>query len=291
MAGANQLSFDRIDHRPDCIERWAHSIRQTYGGVVAIALELSKGPLVAALQKYDFFVLFPIHPTTLARYRSAFVPSGAKDDPTDAQWALELLLRHPEKFAPFQPQSPSMRSLVSLTEHRRHLVEDKVRVSNRLCSNLKQYYPVMLELFERHDTAVFCDFLTRWPTIADIKRVRIGTLEKFFNEHNARNAKLNQKRGELIRQAMPLTEDPGIVEPSKSYTRALVEQLKVILLSVKRLDLEIQALASTMTDYPVFESFPGAGKHLAPRLMDAFESSEGASVPRMTYRNTLALPR
>jgi hypothetical protein len=42
---------------------------------------------VYALQKYDFIVLFPINPATLARYRQAFKPSGAKDDPTDAELA------------------------------------------------------------------------------------------------------------------------------------------------------------------------------------------------------------
>jgi hypothetical protein len=29
-------------------------------------------------------VLYPINPSTLASYRQAFSPSGAKDDPTDA---------------------------------------------------------------------------------------------------------------------------------------------------------------------------------------------------------------
>jgi hypothetical protein len=33
---------------------------------------------------------------TLARYRSAFTTSRTKDDPTDAEYALELLLRHPK---------------------------------------------------------------------------------------------------------------------------------------------------------------------------------------------------
>lgn len=49
---------------------------------MAIAVELSKGPIVYALQKYDFFVIHPVNPTTLAKYRKAFNPSGAKDDPT-----------------------------------------------------------------------------------------------------------------------------------------------------------------------------------------------------------------
>jgi len=49
-------------------------------------LEIDKGPLVYALQKYHFLVLFPVNPATLAKYRQAFTPSRAKDDPTDASW-------------------------------------------------------------------------------------------------------------------------------------------------------------------------------------------------------------
>jgi transposase len=69
---------------------------------------------------------------TLAAYREAFTPSRAKDDPTDAELALDLLMRHPERFTPLQPQSAEMRTLCNLTEHRRELVGDKTRFTNRL---------------------------------------------------------------------------------------------------------------------------------------------------------------
>ena len=42
------------------------------------------------------------------RYREAFSPSGAKDDPSDAELALEVLLTHPERFKPLNPQSAQM---------------------------------------------------------------------------------------------------------------------------------------------------------------------------------------
>ena len=99
---------------------------------MAVALKLSKGPIVYALQKYDFIVLFPVNPVTLARYRQAFTPSGAKDDPSDAELALDLLVCHRDKFAPLQPQSAPMRTLIHLVEQRRQLVNDKLRFTNRL---------------------------------------------------------------------------------------------------------------------------------------------------------------
>ena len=133
------------------------STHRRFGGPIAVALEFGEGPIVYALQKYDFFVLFPINPLTLAKYREAFTPSRAKDDPTDAELALDLLERHPERFTPLQPQSVEMRTLCSLTEHRRELVGDKTRFTNRLTVTLKQYYPHALDWFDQRDTVLFCD--------------------------------------------------------------------------------------------------------------------------------------
>src|SRR6266851_2556362 len=191
-AGSEQREFDRIAHQVGSIDQWAKTLHRRFGGPIAVALELAKGPIVAALQKYDFFTLFPINPSTLAKYREAFKPSRAKDDPTDAELALDLLLRHPERFAPLRPQSVAMCSLLSLVEQRRELVGDKTRFTNRLCDALKQYYPQALEWFEDRGTILFCDFLTRWPTLAAVRRARRTTLEVFFHAHNCRHAEIGR---------------------------------------------------------------------------------------------------
>jgi hypothetical protein len=64
---------------------------------VAICLELEQGPLVYALREYDFLVVFPVNPLTLARFCEAFATSRAKDDPSDVRLQLELLLKHRDR--------------------------------------------------------------------------------------------------------------------------------------------------------------------------------------------------
>jgi transposase len=182
-AGSQVREFVCIPHEVTPIEEWACSLRERFGGPIAVALELSKGPLVYALQKYEFLVLFPINPATLAKYREAFKPSRAKDDPTDAELALDLLLCHRDKFTPLHPQSVEMRTLLCLVEQRRQLVNDKTRFTNRLCNALKQYFPQAVAWFDRRDTFVFCDFLARWPTLSHVRRARTASLERFFWDH------------------------------------------------------------------------------------------------------------
>ena len=75
----------------------ARGLKERFGGTIAVALELTKGPIVYALQKHDFIVLFPVNPSMLAKYREAFKPSHAKDDPTDAELALDLMLRYSQQ--------------------------------------------------------------------------------------------------------------------------------------------------------------------------------------------------
>jgi hypothetical protein len=122
-AGSDKREVKVLEHKPEAIEAWATALLQRFvGGPIAIALELNKGPIVEALRKYDGFVLFHINPMMLAKYREAFTPSRAKDDPTDAELQLELLLGHRDKLTPLVPQSPEMRTLAQLVEHRRRLV-------------------------------------------------------------------------------------------------------------------------------------------------------------------------
>jgi len=269
-AGGQHRTFTCLPHKVEEIEAWALDLHKRFGGQMAVALELSKGPLVYALQKYNFFVIFPVHPSTLAKYREAFTPSRAKDDPTDAELALDLILRHPNRFKPLNPQSVEMRTLTSLVEQRRRLVNDRVRLTNRLRDALKQYYPQALQWFDRIDTPLFFDFIERWPTLVEAKRARRTTLETFFRRHNMRSAQVLETRLKSIKTASPLTSDAAVITPHRLHALALIDSLRAILIAIKRFDQEIAELAPKHPDYKLFDALPGAGPSLAPRLLVAF---------------------
>jgi hypothetical protein len=98
----------------------------------ASTLEQTRGPLIYALLEYPFFVLYPVNPATTARYRQAFKTSRAKDDPSDAQICLELLLHHREKLTPWLPEDAQTRELSCLLQHRRTAVDLRTLLSNML---------------------------------------------------------------------------------------------------------------------------------------------------------------
>jgi transposase len=270
-AGSQKREFSVLEHQPDTIDAWVSTLRTRFKGQpIAICLELNKGPIVSALGKYDFLVLFPVNPLTLARYREAFTPSHAKDDPSDAELQLELLLTHRDKLKPLNPQSTAIRALEQLVEHRRRLVGDKVRLTNRLTSALKNYFPHVLQWFDDKDTTIFCDFLTQWPTLKAVQLARRSTLERFFRAHHVRYADVIDQRIQAIKSATPLTTDAGVIAPTALLVQALVSQLRVTLQAIDDFDEAIAQRAQSHPDFPLFNSLPGAGAVLAPRLLAAF---------------------
>jgi Transposase len=111
------------------------------GGQVAVCLEQSNGRLISALVTYDPVVLDPITPRMLAKLREALAPSGQKDDPADAQLGRELVRQHQAKLQPWCPADEPTRTRQWFVEHRRPLVRDQTRLTNRLTRGLNGYVP------------------------------------------------------------------------------------------------------------------------------------------------------
>ena len=97
--------------------------------------------------------------------RQAFSPALGKDDPSDADYLLDLLQHHRARLRPWRPDDEQTRTLRLLVEQRRRLINDRTRLSNRLTAQLKCYFPQVLDWFAELSTVLVCDFLTRWPTL------------------------------------------------------------------------------------------------------------------------------
>ena len=83
VAGSTRREFLRLEHRPEVIAAWVCTLRTRFNGQpIAICLELNKGPMVSALQNYEFLVLFPVNPLTVAKYRVVYDLFREFSDPT-----------------------------------------------------------------------------------------------------------------------------------------------------------------------------------------------------------------
>ena len=260
-----------ISSKPESIDVWANGLKQRYPNQqIAVGCELKKGPLIYALSKYNHLTLFPINPSTVSKYRKAFSHSGAKDDPTDAKIQTEILLHNMHKLRALEPESADIRALAQLTVNRRKLVQERVRITNKMTAALKNYYPQVIEWFTEKHTNVFIAFMQRWPTLEQAQSARKDTLTRFFHAHHVRYQHIIEKRINAIKTSHHLTKDNGVIVPNQLLVTGLLQQLKAIVASIKEHDEHIKHYYSDCDDRMIFDSFPGAGTVFAPRLLTAF---------------------
>lgn len=268
--GAQDLKIESVLQKSEAIHEWVMKLKsKAQGGKVAIALEQSKGGLIFALMKYDFIVLYPINPATVAKYRETWKTSGAKDDPSDAVLILELLEEHHKKLSPWHPEPKDIRLLQRLADHRTKLVQELKRVGNKITSTVKEYYPVILELFPRIYRDITADFILAFPTIEAAQSATDEELTTFLRTHAAGGEKRIAKRIALIREASALIEDEAIIESNALFVKALALQIKALNQAIAQYEIRIEAVYHTLPDKQLFDSLPSAGEVSAPRLLAA----------------------
>lgn len=274
VAGSGRREPEVIEHTPEALDEWVLRLRTRFGRQkIAVCLEQSRGPLVYALMKCEFLVLYPVNPKSLAAFRETFAPSRAKDDPSDAEFLLDLVTHHHDKLTPWTPDDVQTRKLALLVEARRQAVDLRTQLSNRLQSALKNYFPQALQWAgEELHTRIACDFLLAWPTLDLLKRENEETVRAFYYGHNCRRADLIEQRIGAIAHATPLTRDKAVIESHRLTVELLATQLRALIPSIGAFDEEIRRVFGAHPDAPIFASLPGAGDVTAPRLLAAFGS-------------------
>ncbi len=271
-SGKNTSTHQLIDHTPEAIRDWLEKLRQQYpGGNIAICLEQSKGALIFHLLGYDYLTLFPVNPKSLARFREAFTVSGAKGDASDADLLREMVAVYNDRLRPWSPDDEQTRTLSFLAEGRRKTVMERTRLTNRLRSNLKMYFPQAIELAgETLYSKMALDFLHTWPQLHDIQRARNSTIQTFYSSHNSRSKKRINKRMTLIRSTSPLTKDQAVIKSCLITVKLLLGLINQLNNAIDEFDRELKMLYENHPDKNVFNSFPGSGDALGPRLLSAW---------------------
>jgi transposase len=272
-AGSEQRERGGLEHSPEAVEAWVGQLCRRFANrPIAVAVEQSRGALVFMLSKYEPLHLFPVPSTMSANLREALYPSGAKDDPRDADLLLDLLLLHRDKLRRLSPDSEATRRVQNLVEERRNLVDEKTAQTNRLTNHLKIYLPQMLDWFERLDTELVCTLLERWPTLEELQKVPPARLRAFFLKHRCRDQELIERRMVGIHHAIPAIRDDAVIEAKSAVVKVIAQLIRSLVQGIADLDRKIEEAAAAHPDFFIFDSLPGAGAALAPRLLAAFGS-------------------
>jgi transposase len=266
-----QYEQSSVPQRAEDLESWACKLRTRFDGrPVAVCLEQSRGALIYALLKYSFLVLFPINPKQLARYREAFIPSGAKDDPTDARLLCQFLAQNYRELRQLRPDDELTRSIRLLTEDRRRWVDERTALGNQLIQRLKEYFPLMVELATKTYAAWFLHLLAKFPSHQELRRASPRTLERLLPKlRSVTDDEPQDLRVKTIRSAQPLVTDKAVVAANRLAVLHLAKQISQLNKTIAAYDAEIAKQMANHPEAELFQSFPGAGDALAPRLVAA----------------------
>jgi transposase len=266
---SGKIERGNLENSPEAVELWVMELSRRFGRrPLAVALEQRRGALVAMLSKYELLHLYPVHPLTLSKYREAWYPSRSKDDVKDADLLLEILLQHRGRLRRLDPDTVQMRSLQFQVENRRKLIDERTAISNRLTDLLKTYYPQLLGWFGKVHSALVGELLQQWPTLEALQKAKSSRLEKFFRQYNYGDQEIQQRIAQ-IQSAVPATQDEAIIASARRMVPVWCRQIAVLREGIRELEKEIEQLAEKQADWAIFDSLPGAGRALAPRLMAA----------------------
>jgi transposase len=276
-AHGSQFEHRVLPQQAEALDEWAAGLRERFGGRnVAVCLEQSRGALIYALMKYEFLVLFPINPKQAARYREVFTPSGAKDDPADAELLCGFLREHQRKLRAWRPDDATTRALRLLTEGRRKWVAQRTALGNQLLQVLKECYPLACSLIPKHVYAEsFLKLLTRFSSQRELQRASPKQLTRYLplrrravdDPPAAQDERIAQ-----IRQAAELVTDAAVLTSGRLAVRHLAANLQQLNQAIAEYDQQIAAELAQHPDAELFATAPGAGPALTPRLVAAFGS-------------------
>jgi transposase len=280
-----QRRSETIHTSPESLWEWLAELRQEYPQArVAICLEQPAVHLLPFLETYNWITLFAINPLTLLKFREAFVTSRAKDDAKDAFYLAELLLTHADKLKAWAPEDAPTRAIQQMVFHRRSVVDERTGLTNRLQALLKQYFPQALALCgEDLWRPLATRFLLKWPSLGAVKKTKPGTLVQFYHLNGSRSAKLLEQRLALMEKAVPVTDETALIESFVRRVQLLCRELQLVVHTIKEYDRQIAAAFAQHPDHEIFDSFPGAGPVLGPRLL----ASMGSDRSRFLSANNL----
>ena len=272
VAGQTKKEAGTLEQKPEVIGPWVAKLRERFGNrPVAVAVEQSRGALIHALLSYDFLVLYPIHPTTVAKFREAFKFSGTKSDPLDTDQILQILTKHRDQLKLLQPDTEATRLLARLVEDRRKAVDLRTGHIQAALAALKEYFPQAIELCRHNLTSrLAADLIQKWPTLPAFQQAKDSTITRFLYGHNIRSSEVIDAALQIAHTALPLTTDPAITESGQRLCCLHLQIIQTLNPLIDDYAARIAKLFDAHPEAPIFTGLPGAGPALAPRLLSFF---------------------
>jgi hypothetical protein len=262
-----QKEFE-VHHTPEGFAELSAALR-AFTALKGIAVESHRGPLMVYLLQQGFRV-YPINPKVSHAWRKNDSVAACKSDGRDGRvLAQELAVRH-ERLTCLAPDGELTRKLAMLCEDEQDLIGARTSLIQSLQDTLKQYFPAALNFFTEWTSPAAWDWLKKYTTPKQFCSASESALYRFLKGHRIGLSPVWQERVQSRKKACDWPADAALTEAYAMRALQLVGRLKVLEGQITLYRKRIEALFETHPDQALFDSLPGAGKKLAPRLLSIF---------------------
>jgi transposase len=248
-------------------EGWAHC-RQNFAAFphLAIAVEGGHNAAIERLVTLGYQV-YPVHPRSSKSYRMRKLPNGTKTDRADC-WALADALRlEGDTWHALSAPEPLVQQLRLLCRDEVVLIEQRTALINQLQQALYEYYPAALEVFDDWCAPSTWAFVEAFPTPQALVQAGRRRWQKFLFTHGLRRPEMNEKRLAIFAKADQFCGGTAVTMAKSALAVALAKMLYTLEQQLNHYRILIEECVQNHPAHGLFESLPGAGPKLAPRLL------------------------
>lgn len=233
-----------------------------------VAIETAENLLVDFLWSCHYR-LYVLAPSFVAGNRSRQRASAARDDDSDAALLTEIVRTDKHILIPWQPDGPQVRQMRYLLSFIDDLTASIVQYSNRLQAVLRRYYPQALAAFSAVRVPLCLHFLQAYPTPEAAASLTYQQFQAFCRQHGDRRPDYQARRFARL-QRPAATADADLLPAFATQTPWLARLLLNLIKQKQTAIAHLKQLFGSHPDQHIFQSLPGAGDLLAPKLLTMF---------------------
>jgi len=237
------------------------------GGKISFALEGKNGysaPFDRILLD-EGFTLYNVDNLKLKRFRQAFAGEW-RDDQRDALMLSKMLklkdhINSPREkvFIKIEKPSPVTESLKLLSRHQQTLIEEKVRLINRLRKKLLEVSPQILKLAKLKNKKIIA-ILAQYPDFSKYKRITLKSLLK-IKGIGKRQAPF------LLKRLNHLEYMPGQTDIYQTIISSYAKRILELQKEIKDIDRKLDEIGNQSKEVKHLKTLPGVATKLASRLI------------------------
>ena len=238
---------------------------------VLVGIETERGPWVQALLAAGYIV-YPINPMQVARYRERHSTSGAKSDPGDAHLLAEIVRLDRGHHRLIAGDSEIAEHVKVAARAHQTMIWSRVRQVNALRSLLREYYPAALAAFgtdlaDRDALAV----LAAAPSPEQGRRLSQTRIETLLRKAGRqRNLAATATKIKAALGSPQLAARPGVVPAYAASASALIAVLTTMTEQTEVLAGQVEQGFGQHPDVEIYRSQPGLGTILGARVLAEF---------------------